>query len=53
MYLFYVPCVRDDSAIFVMEHERSLAEHLVDDERPLPQGRELVSVLVALDSSEH
>jgi hypothetical protein len=51
--VFDVLSVGDDSTIPVSDLERSGSEYLIDDEWPLPWGRELVSILVALDSSEH
>jgi hypothetical protein len=48
-----VPSVGDDSTVLVSDLERSGSEYLNDNGWPLPWGRELVSILVALDSSEH
>ena len=51
--MFYVPCIGDDRAVVVPELECSWSEHLINDVRPLPRGRELVSVLVAHNLSEY
>jgi hypothetical protein len=45
--MFHVP------AVLVLKFECSWSEHLIDDEWPLPRGRELMPILVALNSSEH
>jgi hypothetical protein len=50
--MFDVPCVGDDSSVLASDIVCSGSEHLVDDERPLPRGRELVSILAALNLSE-
>jgi hypothetical protein len=48
-----VPCVGDDPAILVLDLVRPWSEHFVDDDPPHPRWRQLVPVLVALNSSEH
>jgi hypothetical protein len=48
-----VPSVGDNSTVLVSDLERSGLEYLVDDEGPLPWGREFVSILAALNSSEN
>jgi hypothetical protein len=50
--VFDVPHIGDDPLVLVLDLVGSRPEHLVDDECPLPRWRELVSVLVALNSSE-
>jgi hypothetical protein len=50
--VFDVPHIRDDSSVLICNLVRSGSEYLVDDEWPLPRGRELVSILAALNSSE-
>jgi hypothetical protein len=50
--MFDVPCIGDDSSVLVSDLVRFGSEHLVDDEWLLPRGRELVSILAALNSSE-
>jgi hypothetical protein len=51
--MFDVPHVGDDPTTLVSDLECSGSEYLVDDERPLPRGRELMSILAALNSSEY
>jgi hypothetical protein len=48
-----VPRVGDDPPVLVMDLVCLWSEHFVDDERPLPRWRQLVSVLAALNSSEN
>ena len=48
-----VPCIGDDLAIDGLELVGAWSEHLHDDVRSLPQWRELVAVLDALDEVEH
>jgi hypothetical protein len=50
--MFDVPRVGDDPTVLVSDLECSRSEYLVHDERPLPWGREFVSILAALNSSE-
>jgi hypothetical protein len=50
--MFDIPCVGDDSSVLVSDLVCTRSEHLVDDEWPFPRGRELVSILAALNSSE-
>jgi hypothetical protein len=50
--VFDVPRIGDDSSVLVSDLVCSGSEHLVDDERPLPRGCKLVSILAALNLSE-
>jgi hypothetical protein len=50
--MFDVSQVGDDSSVLVLDLVCSRSENLMDDERPLPRGRELASILAALNSSE-
>jgi hypothetical protein len=50
--VFDVPSVGDDSAVFVSDLECSRSEYLVNDEWPLPWGRDLVLILAILNSLE-
>jgi hypothetical protein len=50
--VFDVPRVGDDSFVLLPDLVCSGSEHLVDDEWPLPSGRELASILAALNSPE-
>jgi hypothetical protein len=50
--VFDVPHVGDDPSVLVSDLVCSGSEHLVDDERTLPRGRELVSILAAMNLSK-
>jgi hypothetical protein len=50
--VFDVPHVGDSLSVFVSNLVCSGSKHLVVDERPLPRGRKLVSILDALNSLE-
>jgi hypothetical protein len=51
--VFYVPRVEDDPTVLVSDLDCPRLEQLIDDDRPVPWGHELVLVLIALDSSKY
>jgi hypothetical protein len=50
--VFDVPSIGDDLIILLLDLERSGSKYLIDDERSLPRGCKLESILAALNLSE-